>query len=57
MGPLVLTEVWWQGGEIKVLSDINQPQPKRSHLNVSLACKEVVEKLLCQQQRMGLGAT
>lgn len=50
-------DVWWQGSEIRVLSEINQPQPKRSHLNVPLACKEVVEKLLREQQRMCLGAT
>lgn len=49
-------EVWGQGSEIRVLSEINQPQPKRSHLNVHLACKEVVGKLLLEQQRMGLGA-
>lgn len=56
MGPLVLMEVWWQGSEIRVLSEIIQPQFKRSHLNVPLACEEVVEKLLFQQQRMVLGA-
>lgn len=57
MGRLVLMEVWWQGSKVRVLSEINQLQPKRSHLNVPLARKEVVEKLLCEQQRMGLGAT
>lgn len=46
IGSLILLEVWWQGREIRVLSEVNQSQTKRSCWNVPLECKEIVKKVL-----------